>query len=376
MTLERTRQQRDPVGTNDIRRSGVLLCLAMFGVLVLSTVSGWQTVDQPLLAVASVVIATGAITLTLVWTSVAHAPFTRRRHLAVHALMLLAMALSVWSRQEGVYTHHDDPAPYVLAGLVVAMSSYRPAREIVVTGVASAVVAGLLIFVAVHEPATVLPPVVYTLSTVAVLIGISIGGAVFSEAIVSSIEDRRRQANARPITLADDDPRQHDRITVLSRDALPLMQRVLARGSVTSVDRAAAKDAARALRSILATEVDRTWLAASQEKGGGARFTIVDPDSLATGMESTRRTVLRAMLDAFANEPGFVGGAVTLHREGSRATLTIEAEFNAAEYMTPPGHPVVSAVLSIMGSVFTELKSSRGQARVLVKFGYEDGSVT
>lgn len=370
MTLERTRQQRDPVGTNDIRRASTLLCFVMFGVLMLSLVVGWPTVAQPLLVLASTVVATGAIALTFVWTSVAHAPFTRRRHLAIHALMLLAMAMSVWSRQEGVYVHHDDATPYVLAGLVIAMSNYRPARELVVTGLASAVVAGLLTLIAVLGSAAMLPPVVYTASTVAVLVGVSLGGAVFSEAIVSSIDDRESQARDQAMTFVSD-PREHDRVTVLSRDALPLMRRVLEQGSVTGADRAAAMEAGLALRAILATEVDRTWLAASQEKGDRPRFAITDPDSLANGMEPTRRTVLRAMLDAFANEPGFVGGTVTLNREGRRATLTIEALFNAAEYMTPPGHPVVSAVLSIMGSVFTELQSSRGQARVLVKFAYE-----
>lgn len=370
--LERTRQQLDPVGTNDIHRTWVLLCAATFGVTVLVTVQDWSTVAHPLLAIASGVVLAGVMALVLVWTSASFAPFTRNRHLAVHSLMLVVMALSVWSRHPEVYTSGYDLSPFIIGVLAIVMSNYRPAQELAVMGITSATIAGFLILVEVQETETARLALAYLLPAVTPILALSFGAAVFVEGIVSSIEDRRRRAGAGPLVLGiDDEPAQHDRITVLSRDALPLMQRVLEQDAITPADREEADRVSSSLRSILIAEADRTWLVTSQEKRDGPRFTIVDPAGLATEMESTRRTVLRAMLDAFASEPGFVGGTVTLEPGARLATLTIAAEFNAAEYTTPPGHPVVSAVLTVMGSVFTEIETSRGQASVLVRFGYE-----
>lgn len=373
MMLERTRQQLDPVGTNDVHRTWVLVCIATFGFVLLATVQGWSTVAHPLLAISAVMVSAGAIALVLVWTSAPFAPFTGNRHLAVHGIMLVAMALSVWSRYSGVYTDNHDPSPFVIGILAVVMSSYRPARELAVLGVTSATIAGFLVLIEVQETPTALPALVYLLPAVTPILALSFGAATFTGGIVTAIEDRRRRASARPLTLGlDDEPAQHDRITVLSREALPLMQHVLEHGVITRADREEAVRVAASLRSILITEADRTWLVTSQEMRNGPRFAISDRAGLANGMESTRRTVLRAMLDAFASEPGFVGGTVTLEPGTRAATLTIAAEFNAAEYTTPPGHPVVSAVLTVMSSVFTEIETSRGQASVLVKFGYEN----
>ena len=157
----------------------------------------------------------------------------------------------------------------------------------------------------------------------------------------------------------------------MTQDAIPLLQRVLDRGTITTQDRADATRAANSLRAMLVAEINRTWLDASQENNPGARFTITDPDALARELTATRRTVLRALLDSFANEPGFDGGNVTLARHPHRNHLTIQANFDATEYTTPPGHPVVSALLAVMRSVYTELDSTRTQTRVLVTFGYD-----
>lgn len=372
MMLERTRQQLDPVGTNDVHRTWVLLGIAIFGFVVLSTVQGWSSVAHPQLAISSVVVSAGAIALVLVWTSAASAPFTGNRHLAVHSIMLVAMALSAWSRYSEFYTHSQDPLPFAIGALAVVMSNYRPAHEVVVLGITSATIAGFLVLIEVNETTTEPSVLAYVLPSVTPILALSFGAAMFTGGIVAAIEDRQRRASVRPLTLGSDDgPAQHDRIAVLSQDALPLMQRLLERGLITRTDREEAARVSTSLRSVLVTEVGRTWLVASQEVHNGPRFTIIDPSGLANEMESTRRTVLRAMLDAFASEPGFVGGMVTLESGTRAATLTIAAEFNAAEYTTPPGHPVVSAVLTVMSSVFTEIETSRGQASVLVKFGYE-----
>ncbi|MBX3094168.1 MAG: hypothetical protein KF680_06475 [Cryobacterium sp.] len=372
MMLERTRQQLDPVGANDVHRTWVLLCIATLGFVVLSTVRGWAGVAHPQLAISSVAVSAGAMALVLVWTSAASAPFTGNRHLAVHSIMLVAMALSAWSRYSEADAHSHDPFPFAIGALAVVMSNYRPAQEIVVLGITSATIAGFLVLVEASETGAEPSALAHVLPAVTPILALSFGAAAFTGGIVTAIEDRRRRASARPLTLSSDDgSAQHDRITVLSREALPLMQRVLERGVVTRADREEAARAATSLRSILVTEVGRTWLTASQETRNGPRFTIIDRSGLANEMEPTRRTVLRAMLDAFAGEPGFVGGTVRLESGTRAATLTIAAEFNAAEYTTPPGHPVVSAVLTVMSSVFTEIETSRGQASVLVKFGYE-----
>jgi len=231
-----------------------------------------------------------------------------------------------------------------------------------------AILAGFIVLTAVLRSDTTLPALVLVITAVAPILALTTAAATYTESLIRAIE----KTGARRDAPAEADTRAHrDRVGVMTRDAMPLLQRILERGSITSADRADAKATAQSLRSMLVEEANRTWLDAAQDNSAGPRFTVTDPDALASELTATRRTVLRALLDSLASEPGFTGGDVTLTRGPIRNHLRIGATFNADEYTTPPGHPVVSALLTVMRSVFTELDTSRTQTRVLVTFGYE-----
>lgn len=365
---ERTRQQFDPVGSGESRSLWGLLAAGAAVYAVTMTVAGWERTAVPWLAVAGAMLSVAAAALLIVGTTPRRVPFTRLQHLTVHALALAAMGSSLWARHAVPFELGDAFGTLTIAALVVAMSPYRPPAELVSHGVTTAIIAGFAVLTAVLRVEPAVPPLVLVLTAVAPIMVVTLGAAVYSETILRTLElSRQRLAPATP----DDAASHRDRVVVMSQDAVPLLQRILDSGAITEQDRDEAQRAAHALRAVLVSEVNRTWLDAIETEGEGPHFTVTDPGGLARSLSTTRRTVLRALLTALASEPGFRGGDVELTRGPLHNILTVSARYDASEYTTPPGHPVVSALLTVMRSVFTELESTRAQTRLLVTFRYE-----
>lgn len=366
---ERTRQQRDPVGSTESRRLWVLLAAGSAAYAVAMTALAWPTTRHHWLAILGALLAVVAAWLAIHWTSDGRSPFTRHQHLAVHVLALAATACALWARHDNAFDINVASFTFTIAGLIFALSPYRPPNELIAAGGTTAMIAGFLVLCRVHPSAHALPDLVLTITAITPIIALTIGAATYTESILRSIESARHHSRA--LTHHPEENDHRDRVTVMTKDALPLLQRVLESNAITPRDRDNANHAADTLRGMLVSEINRTWLRASQDDRPGPRFIIDDTDSLARTLTATQRTVLRALLDAFANEPGFTGGHLSLTRDGSHHRLTIEAAFDATEYATPPGHPVVSSLLDVMRRVFTEHESHRTQSRVLVAFGYE-----
>lgn len=365
---ERTRQQFDPVGSGESRTLWVLLAAGsgLYGVVM--TAAGWGRTAVPWLAVAGALLAVAAAVLVITATSPRRAPFTRLQHLTLHVVALAALGASLWARHEVPFGLGDAFATVTIAGLIAAINPYRPPTELVSHGFTTAIIAGFAVLTAAHGGESGVPALVLALTAVAPIVVTTVGAAVYSETILRILE----HTGQRPAPAATEDATAHrDRVVVMSQDAVPLLQRVLEQGEITERDRDDAVRAADALRAVLVSEVNRTWLDAIQSDAAGPRFTVTDPGGLARSLSTPRRTVLRALLAALASEPGFVGGDVELTRGPLHNILTISARFDAAEYTTPPGHPVVSALFTVMRSVFTELESTRARTRVLVTFRYE-----
>lgn len=366
---ERTRQQFDPVGSAESRSLWVLLAAGAAVYAVVMVVVDWPFDGNPALAAVGAGLSAAAAVLVIVWTTPSRSRFTRQRHLAVHTVALAALAASVWARHGSEFDLGAGFTSTVIAGLIVAMSPYRPPAELVAVGVSTGLIAGFILLTAVQSTNPTLPALVLVIVGVTPIIVITVGAATYTETILRSIENAEHVRSAAPSPAADP-VAQRDRVTVMTQDAIPLLQRVLDASSVTSGDRSDAAAAAESLRAMLVAEVNRTWLDASQGVGDGPRFTVTDPGSLARDLPAYRRTVLRALLAALGNEPGFTGGSITITGHPTDNRITIDASYDATEYMTPPGHPLVSALLAVMRSVFTEHESSRSQTRVLVIFGY------
>src|SRR5690606_31334763 len=97
---EATRQQLDPAGALASRT--VWVVTALLAVLV-GHAGALLTLDEmkdPLLAIVSLGCLTFAAVLVIVGTDTSTAPFTRNRHLAVHILMVIALAFSLLGQGE------------------------------------------------------------------------------------------------------------------------------------------------------------------------------------------------------------------------------------------------------------------------------------
>lgn len=365
---ERTRAQLDPVGSSENRTLWVLAAAGTGVYAIIMTIAHWANTNNHTLAVVGAALTVTAAALAIRWTAPRRDGFTARRHLSIHIIALAGMAATLSAQHPHSFEFGDAYTAFIIAGLIVTMSPYRPPTELIAVGTASAIIAGLLLLIRVTASNPDLPPFVVVLTAIAPIVVLTAAFASYTDTILRAIEETSRTQGD---TTEADTGTALDRVTVMTNDAIPLLQRILNTNTITRADRTAASRTSDTLRATLVAEINRTWLDASQHDHTRPHFTINDPTGLARELTPTRRTVLRALLGALANEPGFTGGNITLTQHTERNHLTIEAAYNATEYTTPPGHPVVSALLDLMRSVFTEIESSRAQYRVLVTFGYE-----
>src|SRR5690606_29994093 len=146
---ERTRQQLDPVGTSESRLLWVLLAAGSGAYAVAMTISGWTPHTQPWLAILGAALAVVAAALTIAWTAPGRAPFTRLKRLGVHATPVTSMGAIAWSNRPAPLELGDAFGTFVIAGLIVALSPYRPPSETGAHGAATAILAGFIVLTAV-----------------------------------------------------------------------------------------------------------------------------------------------------------------------------------------------------------------------------------
>ncbi|HRQ00435.1 MAG TPA: hypothetical protein PK781_08230, partial [Terrimesophilobacter sp.] len=257
---ERTRAKLDPLGSGESRTLWVLLAGSTGVYATVMTIAHWTVTPNPGFAIAGTGLAVLAAALTIWWTAPRRSPFTGRRHVGIHITALLAMAATLWAQNHATFDVGDAYPVFIITGLVVAMSPYRPPTELVAVGVTSTVIAGFLVLIRVLGSDTTLPALVLAVIAVSPILALTAAAATYTETILRTIE---RARHSRQIPTASDTEAPPDRVTAMTRDTLPLLQRILKTGTITRADRVAAIRAAAVLRATLVAEVNRTWLDAT-----------------------------------------------------------------------------------------------------------------
>lgn len=383
-TVERTRQQLDPAGSTGVAPVAIFLAIGAFLYAVSMTVRGQSEISNPIFASLALALLAIAGLMLISASSPNRAPLTERAHAAIHAIAVLAIvceAVGQWGSNAYI---RDDWGPATLGILLVALGPYRPAREIAVGGVCSAISIGIITYFEVPSLVTSGPALAFIALAVTPMLALCFSAAMFSDGVVASIERWQKRAQAASVSLVHEFREgiarsvQQDRVTILNRDVLPFFTEVLARDTITDADRERARTIADSIRRVMVEEVDRSWLEALMEltgvertnRPGAAQVVVDDPHRAASAMTVAQRTAIRALFVAFADYPGFT-------RDHLRITLSDQGDRNRGVIMAQV--PVTDSVMrstfapffAVMRAVFTNLEVEFVQSELTLRFSYD-----
>ncbi len=330
MTLERV----DPLSAAAARpvTTGAALLAAVVPLLV--AVTRGHEIVQPAWFAVSYLLVLIAITL-LLDRSRPTRPVWQAPSAQVFQLLLMATAVTSALSTAGANDRlRDDWAPLVVGVLLMASTPYRPAREIVGwTALHTLLCAGLGI---VQAPATVsdLPTVAYAITgsfTVAIL---GFAAAAYAHSLNTSTrlwQERAWQSAAAAVREQRAGVArsvQQRRITVLNHEVVPTLQRLVDAPDLSEADRDDARRLARSIRSLLVSEVEKTWAqqmlddVISRHPRVNIVATADDPDDHGRAAVLERRTLLRALVVLAVEKLGAAEVQVQLRAPEGRLAVT------------------------------------------------------
>jgi hypothetical protein len=341
-----------------------------------------EQIAEPLFIVLALIALGFACLVVIVQTSPLRAPLSARVHAAVLIPTLLAAALSAaagWGADRYV---RDDWAPISLGLLFLALSCYRPARELVGAGIVSAILLGFLVLLQAPGFSTDAPPVAFVLQSVTPMLSLCFGSAMFSSIFVASLERWHRRASRATASLTrevrDGIARsvQQDRVTILNRDVVPFFSDVLTRGAVVEEDRDRARAIADSIRRVMVAEADRSWLETVIEHAGsnsihGQGFSglVQDEQRLASLMTTDQRTAVRAFIVALFELPAFdpTSLSIVLSKRGGGSRGVFTARTDPADYSIKAA---LAPYFAVMRVVFTDLRVDISEPVLAIRISY------
>ncbi len=374
---ELTTQQLDPATTIGAHLSTIAIAAVAVAWAVLRILLGGASASAPLgLALSVGLLAAAAYWLVRSAGSL-RAPFPRRSLVGVYCLGLLAFASESWAFWGTDDFIRDDWSPMSLGLLTIAMTPYRPARELVIGTLTCSVIIGLVTLAKVPYLATDAPGFAFVLMSLSPLLGLGLGGARYAQLLVRALTRWHRRADvataALAVDLSNDIARSvhDDRVTILSRDVVPFFAGLLARERITDEDRATARSIAESIRGVMVADAGRTWLdaaVAAIAPTRGAAIVVDDPDFVASLMDHRQRTALRALVIALADDAGVEHASVRLERSTDSCAVTVVAGARGTERAIQSAYVPYFAVLRI---VFTGFVVASTSPQLIARFSYD-----
>jgi len=303
LTLERL----DPLSAaaaRPVTTGAVLLALALPLLAIALRVN---EVTQPGWAVVAYVALAAAVWL-LLDRSRASRPLWQPPSAQLFQLLLIVMvATSVASTWGANGQLRDDWAPIVIGILLVACTPYRPAREIALWTTVHTLVCVLL---SVAQAGFTLGYVPVMTLAITGCLSVAIMGftaATYAQSLNSSIQlwhaRAWQSAAAAAVEHRGSVARsvQQRRISVLNREVVPFLSRIVEADEVSDDDRDEARQLARSIRTLLVADVERTWaqLMLDDLVGRYPRLNISatadDANDLGRKAVLERRTLMRAL---------------------------------------------------------------------------------
>lgn len=360
---ESTMQRFDPLSGLSAR--GMAITVSVLAMVVALIMTWVQRSD-----LVSVSAATAALLLLLVACTVLalasdplRAPYPRSIHVLVLILGVGAVVLNAISNWEVLRHPRDDWGPIVLGLLIVAQSPFRPAREILVLGIAASVAVGILEAVEYSPQIERLPRAIEIVITVTPVLFLTGWATAFTTVMVDALRGWHDRARSAAGALVDEwrdgiaRSVQQEHVTVLGREVVPFLSALIVSGHLTEADRAESLTIAQSLRATMVAGVDRTWLAATLAPHGAERA-LDDADGLADNMDTDQRTALRALVVAALQHPGFDPDTFRIAiraLDGAQCAVDIVVAVRGPEFTV---RSEFSPYLAVMRMVFPDLSVS------------------
>jgi hypothetical protein len=381
---ERAVQQRDPlaalVGRPTSYLAGLLLP-AYAGAM--TWVNRDSLVNSSLAIVALAFVAVASLALVL-QSSPLRAPLTARTHVVIVGSALTAMVasdLSMWGTDPFVRDNWGGP---VVGLFIVALAPYRPARGLVISGLVSASIAGLVAFARPDSFVVDAPVAVFVLVAVTPILAMSLGAAAFVDVLVRSLDRWRMRADRVSSAMSgvrgDSIARsvQQDNVTVLNQEVVPFFSALLDGAVVDDETRKRARAISNEVRALMVADVDRTWLESVVEQAGTRAYAataavgavVDDEQRLAEQMTTDERTALRAFIVALHDEQslGEAGAEIAITPDGGRCGVVLRARLDSElNVLKGPLAPFL-AVVRVM---FGDLQVEHEHPELILRFSYE-----
>jgi hypothetical protein len=320
----------------------------------------------------------------VVQSSTLRAPLTARTHAAIIGSALVALLLSALSMWDTDAFLRDDWGVPVVGLYYVALAPYRPAKELVTSGMLSAIFAGFLAVVQSDSFVSAVPVGVFVIIAVTPIVAMSLAAAAFVEVLVRGLDRWRLRADRaftamtgeRGVSIARSV--QQDSVTVLNQEVVPFFSSLLDGAVVDEATRQRARQIADEVRATMVADVDRSWLENVVElagRGGDGRPEAVRPvvrddHRLADYMTTDERTALRAFIVALHADPAFIDDRVeiAIAPEGPRCGVvlraTVDSELNVLKGPLAP-------FLAVVRVMFGDLQVEHEQPDLTLRFSYE-----
>jgi hypothetical protein len=391
---ERTQQQLDPAAALGGRVPALALCAlsVCWAIAVVLLFQGDRHDRHDLtLTLLTLGLLLGAATVICVATMPALAPFGMREHLTVHLLTLSAFLVNLIASWGMPRTPQDAWISGSLGLFFIAISPYRPARELVLFGTGSVTIIGLFTFLS-TTAATASDggtrPLAMVLFAVLPALACCYGAARYSRGIVRDFVrwrdelDRAIADEADTVTTEIYRAVQQERVGDIARDVVPLLNDILYQENITEEHRARARAIAAHIRGGLVEDVDRTWLQTATEpleNPGGRRVHLDDPDSLASHMHWAQRTALHALIFSLMDDPSARDVSITIYGQPNGygqagnhgpvdvATATVAAGFSSRTRTRPARY---NPFIAVMRTTFSDLAADFTDRGLIVKFDY------
>lgn len=382
MRRERTRQQLDPAGVTGMRPITVAAAGAAFVYAVVMVLRAPESLQFPVLGILALILLAIACGILIIQSSPLRAPLSAAAHFFVLLFALAGATLSVAATWGANRYIADDWPPISVGVLFLALSLYRPSKEIAGAGSLVAIYLGFLVLLQVPMLDTPAPAVAVVIGAVTPMLAICYGAATFGATFVAALERWQRRADLATKRMSTQlraglvRSVQQDRVTILNKDVLPFFTDVLSRGEVTHNDRARAAMISESIRSLMVAEADRSWLEQvvehtvyGQQREQVSNF-VHDPLRLAPMVTTRQRTAVRALLVALFDEPSVDRRSLrfVFARSDGRCVGVLTAQVDSSDHAM---RMALAPYFAVMRVVFTDLHIEFNQSTLQLRMSYE-----
>lgn len=375
VTLERL----DPLSAaaaRPVTTGAVILALALAVVVVATTA---DEITSPAWLVVSLSMLVAAVWLLLDRSRV-YRPLWRAPSAQVLQLLLVVMtitaALSTLGANERL---RDDWAPLVVGIILIALTPYRPAREIALWAVVHTLVCAVLGML--QSPAAYpdAPTLVFAVTGSLAVAIMGFGAAAYAHSLNGAIVRWHERAWAAARQAALDERGgvarsvQQQRITLLNRDVVPYLSRAVDAPELTDDDIDEARRLATSIRALLVADIERGWAATllaelvTRHPHLNIAVRADDPDDAASRASLEQRTIVRAIAEVSIRR--LAATAIELRVRAPEGRLTVQ-------YTITTPRPDADALRELRGIVelvrgVTERSSvTSTQGRITLEFAY------